>query len=217
MSQQKTLVWNLHTRLFHWLLLVVFTVSMATGLLGDIDLMEWHLISGYGVLALLCFRVLTGLFALDHAHFLRLPLSPRAVINYLRGQSNHSGHSPLGSWAVVIMLLTLLAQTLSGLLTTDEIFTEGPWVAWADERWISVASVIHANNYRLLLLLVALHLSAIGFYWLVRKNNLVKPMISGYISQQDGAQAAKPISLLRLCFLTAIAALSAWLLVTISP
>ncbi len=217
MSQHKTLVWDIHTRLFHWLLLLVFIVSMGTGLLGDIDWMEWHVLSGYGVLGLLFFRLLTGLFASDHGRFSRFPLSPRSLISYLRGRSSHVGHNPLGSWAVVIMLLALLAQSLTGLMTTDEIFTQGPWVDWAEDSWVSVASEIHANNYRLLLLLVGLHLSAIVFYWLVRKTNLLKPMITGYKTLEQKEQAVKRISIFRLCLLSAIAALATWSLVTISP
>ncbi len=70
---------------------------------------------------------------------------------------------------VVFMLVILSAQALSGLMTTDDIFYEGPWVYWVDDSWVSIASSIHAGNFRMILLLIAMHILAIAFYHFWRK------------------------------------------------
>lgn len=201
------LVWGISTRLFHWLLVVVFTVSMVTGLLADIDLMEWHLISGYGVLGLLIFRLLSGIFGRDYGRFKCFPLSPRSILAYIRGNQQFVGHNPLGSMMVVVLLLSLIAQVFSGLMTTDEIYIEGPWVAWVSDSWISFASMIHSQNYWLLLILVGLHITAVFFYLLIKRQNLIVPMITGkkeLLEQQQAAVAMSPIRLLVLIIVTVV-------------
>jgi cytochrome b len=213
LDKAKILVWDLHTRLFHWLLLLVFVASMTTGLLGDIDLMTWHLRSGYALLGLLIFRLLTGLFGRDYGRFTRFALSPSAIFSYLRGERQFVGHNPLGSWMIVVMLLALIVQAFSGLMTSDDFFVEGPWVFWASEQWVSWSSLIHSNNYRLLLLLVGMHISAVLFYYFVRATNLVLPMISGYKHQQEKQSSAEAITVVRLLLLVGGAVLFAWLLV----
>lgn len=215
-DRTKVLVWDLHTRLFHWLLLLAFVVSMATGLLGDIDLMTWHLRSGYALLGLLIFRLLAGLFSRDYGRFIHFALSPAAMLAYLRGQREFIGHNPLGSWMIVVMLMALTVQVFSGLMTSDDFFVEGPWVFWAQDQWVSWSSFIHSNNYWFLLVLVAMHLLAIIFYWLFKTNNLVLPMISGHKITVDSKQAAIPISWLRLIVLVVVAVFLAWFLVNLN-
>ena len=215
-DQAKILVWDKHTRIFHWALVIFFIASMVTGLWGDIDMMEWHIRSGYALLGLLIFRLLTGLLGGDYGHFSRFPLRPTAILAYIRGQKSFIGHNPLGSWMVVIVLLALLAQALSGLLTTDDIFTEGPWVAWADDSWISFGGFIHSNNYRLLLALAGVHIAAVLFYRLRRKQDLITPMLTGYKSVSTTEPAANRLSIVRLLALAAIAAMITWLLIDLS-
>ena len=69
MKNESILVWDRHTRIFHWLLVLSFSFSLTNGLLGDIDLMDWHMISGYSILGLLIFRSLTGVFGKDYGRF----------------------------------------------------------------------------------------------------------------------------------------------------
>lgn len=209
------LIWDRHTRLFHWLLVLAFSFSMTTGLLGDIDLMEWHMISGYSILGLLIFRGLTGLFGKDYGNFSRFPLSPSSVFSYVKGQSDFPGHNPLGSWMVVVMLVALLLQVLSGLMTTDDIFVEGPWVMWASDQWVSWAGQLHRLMFRVLIALVVFHLLAIIFYRVVKQQHLVSAMITGNKHRDDEKEAATRLSIGRLMLLAVIAIAASWLLVTL--
>ncbi|MGK0499564.1 MAG: cytochrome b [Oceanicoccus sp.] len=209
---KKILVWDLHSRVFHWLLLLVVTFSLTTGLLADIDLMEWHMYSGYAVLYLLFFRLLTSIFSRDYGHIKHFHFSPRAIKQYLAGQRKFTGHNPLGSWMILVMVLALLLQAFTGLLTTDEIFVEGPWVAWAEESWISIASSIHAVSFRLILLLVVMHIAAVAYYQWVKRKNLVGPMVTGY-KQGEDAQGGSVLPLPMLLLLMVISGLLCWYLV----
>ena len=213
----KVLVWDRHTRLFHWLLVLLFSFSIGSGLYNDMDVMEWHMLSGYGLLALLLFRLLTGVAGRDYGHFRRLSLSPASILAYLRGDRQFQGHNPLGSWMVVVMLALLLTQVLSGLMTSDDIFVEGPWVVWVDEQWVSLAGTVHSLNYYALIGLVVTHILAIGYYQLIKKQNLLAPMVSGMALQKAGQQGqAQPISVVRLLLIAAIAGGLSWFAITFS-
>lgn len=216
-------VWGLHTRLFHLLLMVAVGFSLLSALCEDLDLMEWHVTSGYVVLGLLVFKLFAGLWGRDYGRFSELPLSVRSVRDYLRGRTQHLGHNPLGSWMVVVMLLCILLQVISGFLTTDDIFYEGPWVTLASDQWISWAGAIHHRNFWLLLALIGLHITAIVYYWRVKNNNLIIPMINGQkevavnsVQKATAQPAAQATGLLRVLLMIAGAISLVWLAVTFS-
>ena len=217
---QRTLIWDVHTRLFHWTLVLLFTGLLVTGLGEDLDWMVWHQRFGYCMLGLLMFRLLTGIWGSDYGNFGRFPLRPSDARAYLAGQFNRPGHNPLGSWMILLMLLVLAVQTFSGLLTSDDIFVEGPWVYWADEDWVALASFIHANNWIVIAVLVSLHLLAVLAYLLIKRQNLIQPMLSGYVNTDaadllqpaiDNRQAVTPRW--RLAAALLVAALTTWALI----
>lgn len=215
----KILVWDISTRFFHWAIALLFVALLVSGLSDNIDWMTWHQRFGYMVLGLLIFRCLIGIWGQDYARFTRLPLNFSAIKAYLQGRYHSLGHNPLGSWMVVVMLLTLAAQVLSGFLATDDFFVEGPWVFWADEEWVSLATSIHAQNWIFMSLLVGVHLLAIGIYRFVKKQNLVTPMVSGYktLEHKQLAEqlpsAASHSSVTRLSIFALISAGLTWLLI----
>ncbi|GAB3099154.1 hypothetical protein G8770_02965 [Aestuariicella hydrocarbonica] len=178
-SSTTTFVWDRHTRLFHWSLVLLFCLSLGTGLNGDMDWMEWHIKFGYGLLGLMVFRILTGIFGRDYGHFSRFPLSIGSVKSYLAGQQTFHGHNPMGSWMVVVMLMAITTQIISGFLTTDDFFFEGPWVKWGNDSWVKLAGKIHDLNWIILAVLAGLHLLAIVFYQFWKKEKLVNAMVTG--------------------------------------
>ena len=103
----RTRVWDLPTRLFHWLLAVTVTGVLATGLLG---VMEWHFRLGYAVLALLVFRIVWGLVGGRWSRFAAFVYSPSRLLGYLRGVAHPEdgvGHNPLGALSVFGLLAVL--------------------------------------------------------------------------------------------------------------
>ncbi|MBA4262613.1 MAG: cytochrome b [Comamonadaceae bacterium] len=175
-------VWDLPTRLFHWALVLCVVGLIVTGNIGG-NTMVWHGRLGYAVLTLLLFRLAWGLLGGHWSRFSSFLYAPSSVLTYLRGQGQpeHSvGHNPLGALSVFAFLLILLAQVGSGLFADDEIAFSGPLAGLVSGDWVSEATSYHKNVGKFILIaLVALHLGAIAFYKLFRKQALVAPMIVG--------------------------------------
>lgn len=173
-------VWDLPTRLFHWVLVACVVGLVVTGNVGG-GWMPWHMRLGYAVFTLLLFRLVWGILGGHWSRFSSFVPSPARVVGYLRGTSEKTpGHNPLGALSVLALLSVLAAQVVSGLLSDDEIAFTGPWVAFVSGEIVSLATWYHAEVGKLLLIgLVVLHLVAIAFYAVVKKQRLVKAMISG--------------------------------------
>jgi len=193
-SLMRVQVWDVPVRLFHWLLVLLFGVSWYTGKNGGIDEMTWHMWSGYALLALLAFRVLWGLVGSTSARFSQFIYGPRAATAYVaaltqRKPSNYLGHTPLGGWMVVAMLLALLVQVGTGLFANDDIFVEGPLFAWVSKATSDWLTTVHKWNFELLLVLAGVHLAAVLYYALALRENIVTPMFTGRKRLPPGARA----------------------------
>jgi cytochrome b len=191
---RRILVWDAPVRLFHWTLAALVVFSFTTGKIGG-GWMEWHLKSGYAILALLLFRVAWGFVGSDTARFSSFIRSPRVAIEYLRERlaGRHPavlGHNPLGGWAVLAMLVVLAFQATTGLFADDEIATQGPLAVKVSNALVSRMSALHSWNQYAILALVALHLVAIGFYRFVWRVRLVPAMIHGHSEIPEGAVPA---------------------------
>ncbi len=175
-------VWDLPTRLFHWGLALCVVGLIVTGNVGG-NAMVWHGRLGYAVFTLLLFRIAWGLVGGHWSRFGSFLYGPASIVAYLRGQSrpeHNVGHNPLGMFSVLALLLILLAQVGSGLFADDEIAFTGPLAGLVSGDWVGQATSYHKKVGKLILIaLVALHLGAIAFYKLVKKQNLVRPMIVG--------------------------------------
>jgi cytochrome b len=175
-------VWDLPTRLFHWALVVCVVGLVVTGNVGG-NWMVWHGRLGYAVLTLLLFRLVWGFVGGYWSRFANFLYGPASVLGYLRGQGRPEqsvGHNPLGMLSVLALLAVLLAQVGSGLFADDEIAFTGPLVGLVSGDWVGQATAYHKGiGKTALLVLVGLHLAAIAFYRLAKKQNLVRPMVVG--------------------------------------
>jgi len=172
-------VWDLPTRLFHWLLALAVVGQLATGLSGA---MEWHFRIGYLVLALLLFRLVWGFAGGHWSRFAAFVYSPGSLLAYLRGEAHPLhlvGHTPLGALSVFALLALLALQVASGLVADDEISASGPLTRFVSNATVSLASAWHVFAKWLVLALIVLHVLAVLFYAAVRRQHLVGPMISG--------------------------------------
>ncbi|MEM7362400.1 MAG: cytochrome b/b6 domain-containing protein [Pseudomonadota bacterium] len=185
-----TLIWDLATRLFHWSLVILVSTCLYTGLSGGLDEMDLHMISGYGVLALLIFRLMWGFVGSTHARFLSFIVSPHRAWRYLRSLENSSrheqpdanyppGHNPLGGYAIVVMIALLLSQAVTGLFASDDIFIEGPLMHLVSYDQSRTLTGIHHLVSKLLMGLIGLHLLAVMVHEILLKDRIVWPMITG--------------------------------------
>lgn len=181
---QPVRVWDLPTRSFHWLLAACVVGSVASAKVGG-NAMVWHFRLGYVVFTLLAFRILWGLVGGRWSRFRSFIYAPATVLRYLRGQAQpHEhldvGHNPLGAFSVFALLALLAAQVGTGLFADDDISNTGPLIKFVSGATSSLLTKWHKNvGQWLIISLVLLHVAAVLFYLVRKRQNLVRPMLTG--------------------------------------
>ncbi|MEY2632112.1 MAG: hypothetical protein RIR00_766 [Pseudomonadota bacterium] len=184
-TPRRIRLWDLPTRLFHWLLVLAIGGAWASGELGG-DLLVWHGRLGLLIIALVVFRLVWGVVGSTYARFGQFVRGPAAILAYLRGQWHGIGHNPLGALSVLGLLGLVSLQAATGLFAmNDDIGFHGPFYDLVSGHTSELLTRLHHRIFKLLLLLVVLHLAAISFYKLVRKDNLILPMLSGHKEVTD--------------------------------
>jgi len=213
-------VWDLPVRLFHWTLLVLVVFSVATAYVGG-SWMDWHMRSGYAVLALLAFRIAWGVVGTRHARFANFVRGPAAVVLYLRslGGGAHPvsvGHNPLGGLSVLALIAVIGVQAGTGLFANDDIFTEGPLAKLVAKAASDQATTIHYWNQWALYALVAMHVLAVLVHRVRFGDNLVGPMIVGAkaLPACYAPQDAGPTPVARAVVVAGLAAALVWYVTT---
>lgn len=172
-------VWDLPTRLFHWLLTVCIIGAFVTANSGNVMWMQWHIWFGVIALMLIVFRIIWGFTGSRYARFSSFVASPASVCNYLRsGYAAIPGHNPLGGWSVIVMLLAVGVQAFTGLFVSDDILFQGPFNGGVSGDVAGLMRSIHQTNKYVVMGLVILHLLAIVFYT-IRGKRLVSAMVTG--------------------------------------
>lgn len=194
---QRIELWDLPTRVFHWLLAVSVGGALVTGYVGG-NWIEWHARLGELIVGLVVFRVVWGFVGAPSARFAHFVRGPSAIAAYVRGQWQGVGHNPLGALSVLALLALSLAQAATGLFATDDIAFQGPWAALVGDDGAHRAASLHGLLQKLLIGVVLVHLAAIVFYALVKRRNLVRPMLTGWqAAEPQTAVPAGPVRSLR--------------------
>jgi cytochrome b len=217
-AARPVLVWDVPVRLFHWLTVVLVISAYATLKLNWID---WHVRVGEALLTLVIFRLLWGWFGGETARFRNFMASPVAASRHLRHLFRREpdlqvGHNAAGGWMVMLLLVLLLLETLSGLYVNNDIADEGPLSEWVPAWLANAISALHALVWDVLVAAVALHVVVILLYALVKGHNLLRPMWTGYKSLPASVKAPlhRPAWLALLPLGVGVAAvmmLAAWL------
>jgi cytochrome b len=177
----KVRIWDLPLRLFHWLLVACLIGSFVTIKVGG-DWIDWHFRFGYSALALILFRLLWGFAGPRYARFSSFVFAPSSLLASLRGAPHAPrtlGHSPVGALSVFALLAAIGIQATAGLFTSDDIASEGPLASLVSNATVERASWVHHTNELVILALVGLHITAIIYYRVVKRQSLVKPMLVG--------------------------------------
>ena len=205
-------VWDIPTRLFHWLLVGLVILSFITGKIG-ISAMKYHEWSGFGILVLLGFRLVWGFMGGQQSRFGSFVKGPATVFPYTlsllrKGTISHIGHNPLGGWSIIAMLVSLIIQVGTGLFANDDILTEGPLYPLVSKETSDWLTGVHYLNQSVLLILIAIHIGAVIFYLLAKGDNLIKPMITGnklWHQAHDSTQGHPAIAFLLVVVIAAVA------------
>jgi cytochrome b len=191
-------VWDLPIRLFHWLIVIAIAVSWWS---AENRLMNVHRYSGYALLGLLVFRMYWGIVGSPTARFAHFVRGPGAIARYVKAPAAHSapGHNPLGGWSVVAMLGFLIAQVTIGLFVTDiDGLESGPLSYLVSFETSLTLAEAHEIIFNVLLALITLHIAAILFYLLARRQNLIGAMVTGRRSGIAALTGVRLVSLWRI-------------------
>jgi len=176
---QHLRVWDLPTRLFHWLLATSIPAALVTGFIGG-DLIDWHGRIALFILGLITFRIVWGFIGSSSARFASFVRGPRAIRAYLRGEWRGVGHNPLGALSVIGMLALIAVQIGTGLFANDDIAFQGPLADLVGKERSNRLTHLHALLQYGLIAVIALHAAAIVFYVRVKRETLLRPMLTGW-------------------------------------
>jgi cytochrome b len=171
-------VWDLPTRLIHWLFVLLISLSWWTAETGRL---EWHRWSGYALLGLTLFRVYWGFAGSSTARFSRFVRGPGTIVSYLKGTwTPTAGHNPLGALSVLLLLGLLLLQIALGLFAVDvDGIESGPLSLYVSFEAGRAAAGWHETVFNILMTVILLHVIAALYYLVVKRQNLIAAMVTG--------------------------------------
>jgi cytochrome b len=181
-TPREVYVWDPFVRLFHWTLVIAFTVAYV---LTDEDVLKIHVWSGYVVGALVLARVIWGFVGPEHARFTDFVYAPGASLRYVRDlilfkAERHLGHSPGGGAMVVTLLVFLAATVITGLVAYGGDQQAGPLAGMFTKEFGESFEGVHELIANITLALVLAHISAVILASFVFRENLPRAMFTGY-------------------------------------
>lgn len=182
-SSQQVYVWDPLVRIGHWVLVAAFTLAFST----EEELLTLHVWAGYVVLGYVLWRMVWGIVGPQYARFTEFVRRPAVVKAYLRDllalrASRYVGHNPAGGYMIVLLLLVLLATTLTGIVTYGVEEHRGPlgvWTQGVHPWWGMLWKGAHELLANAALLLIIVHVSGVLVECLLHRENLVRAMITG--------------------------------------
>jgi cytochrome b len=182
-------IWDLPTRLFHWLLVLLIICAWVSfefsEVVGDGELL-WHRMNGYAILILVIWRLLWGLVgspASRFANFISWPWSAaRYGLDLVRGRDRHFlGHNPLGAYMIIALLALVGLQGVLGLYSTEHnSVTWGPLGVVVSDKLSATLTKWHVWMFEnVLIIFIAAHIAANVLYRIVKKDRLIEAMVTG--------------------------------------
>lgn len=193
-------VWDPLVRIFHWSLVLFFTIAYLT----EDDFMTLHELAGYIVLGLVGFRVIWGIVGPKFARFTDFVYSPAKIIAYLKSLTGHPkhylGHNPAGGAMVIILLVMIALTSWTGIKALEAEEMEHASInitlinkAYADDDGDKHKSrkgdefweEIHEAAANLTVFFVFLHIVGVFASSIIHRENLVRAMITGYKKENE--------------------------------
>jgi len=190
-------VWDPPTRVAHWSFVIGVLFSWWTAETGRL---EWHRWSGYTLLGVVLFRLYWGFFGSSTARFSQFVRGPRVVRSYLRGTWTAApGHNPLGALSVLALLGLLLLQIVLGLFAVDvDGIESGPLSLYVSFETGRLCAEWHEWVFNALMVLVLVHIIAVLYYMVFKRQNLLGAMVHGKRVYDGEMAPMTPASSLRL-------------------
>ena len=181
-SPIKQPLWDWPVRVGHWLMVVLVVACWWT---AENHQIVYHSYCAYALLGVVVFRIYWGFVGSNTAKFTQFIQKPNAVWRYLktlpkREGKVYAGHNPLGGYSVLLLLLIILLQIGLGLFSIDvDGFDGGPFADYLSFETSRKLAEWHELSFNLLLGFIALHIVAVLYYLVWRRQNLTAAMIHG--------------------------------------
>lgn len=181
------LIWDLPTRLFHWLLSAGFIaaaiISLAMG--EHSPLFPYHAIIGLTIALMVLLRVIWGIAGTRYARFGTFSFGPGAVIEYMKGTligsgKRYIGHNPGSAVAIFALLALVLAMAVTGFMLGQG--NESVKDLHEILAWVTVGVVV-------------VHVLGVALHTIRHRENITLSMIHGkkHAEASDAITSAKPI------------------------
>jgi len=176
-------VWDPFVRIFHWTLVLSFFIAYIT----EEDFLSIHSYAGYILLILLGLRIIWGMTGTRHARFSDFTYSPQTIKDFIKDTfylraKRYLGHNPAGGAMILIMIISLLITSFTGLAVYGVEEQAGPLASWftqKDSIWADIFEETHEFFANFTLLLIFVHVAGVIVESFIHKENLVKSMIDG--------------------------------------
>lgn len=193
---QRILVWDVPTRVFHWLLVLSFCGAFLTA--ESERYRDIHVVLGYTLLGLLGFRLLWGFFGTRYAQFRSFLFKPGEIVAYalslLKGKPAHYiGHNPLGSVSIWLLLGFGIVSGISGVLLFEDVGGE-------------VLEELHEIASNAMLAIVAIHIVGVLVSSVLHRENLARAMVTGLKSAEPDQGVRRSYAWLGAIILSAVVA-----------
>lgn len=182
-NENTVKVWDPFVRIFHWVLVLSFFIAYIT----EEDFLTIHSFAGYTVLTLLVLRIVWGIIGTRHARFSDFTYSLQAIKDFIKDTvylraKRYLGHNPAGGAMILLMIVSLLITTLTGVAVYGLEEQAGPLASWFTQKesfWGEFFEEVHEFFANFTLLLVFVHVAGVIVESFIHKENLVKSMIDG--------------------------------------
>lgn len=203
-------IWDLPTRLFHWLLaggfIAAAIISLALG--EDGPLFPYHAIIGLAMAFMVLLRIIWGVVGTRYARFGSFIFGPGALIEYLRssivggGGKRYTGHNPASAFAIFAILALMLAMAVTGFMMgrgNDGIKDVHEVLAW-----VTVG-------------VVAVHVLGVALHTLRHRENITRSMIDGQKHAEPSAAITSARPMVAVAFLVVVGAWTLGLIRNYNP
>lgn len=210
---QRTLIWDLPTRLFHWTLATSFALAWLTSE-GD----RWrsiHVFLGYLMLGLVVFRLMWGFAGSHFSRFSTFWFGPRDAALYLKQvlsghAARHIGHNPTGSLAIYILLALTVLVGLTGILTLGGDEQHGLAASWFSFSQGLILKQVHKAGAILMLLVVFAHIAGVVVESVLHKENLARSMVTGFKMAAAGTPQGRTHKMVAAILLLTMLGFGGW-------
>ena len=214
-SPARRALWDWQVRVCHWLMVVLIVACWWTAENHEI---VYHSYCAYALLGVVLFRIYWGFFGSSTARFAQFIKKPSAVAQYVKTLPQRqggvsAGHNALGGYSVLVLLALMLLQIGLGLFSIDvDGFDGGPFADYLRFKTSREIAEWHEVTFNVLLGFIVLHIVAVVYYLVWRRQNLTAAMIHGKTSTPVSGQPMKPASYARFTVGVLIAGFIVWLI-----